>query len=147
MRRSLRSMAGVTLLEVMLVLSIVALIILMSVRYYQSTTTASQTEQAMGIISAITAAADNLSLGTAGGYSNVTAANMSSVIGSANMNSPWGGTITFGSGTTTSYGVTIPKPTAAVCTAILIKLKANTKFTNASCTGGGNLTYTYNSTC
>jgi hypothetical protein len=101
----------------------------------------------MGIISAITAAADNLSLGTAGGYSNVTAANMSSVIGSANMNSPWGGTISFGSGNTTSYGVTIPKPTAAVCTAILIKLKANTKFTSVSCTGGGNLTYTYNSTC
>jgi type II secretory pathway pseudopilin PulG len=140
-------MAGATLLEVMLVLSIIALIILMSVRYYQSTTTASQTEQTMGIVSAITAAADNLSLGTAGGYSNVTAANMSSVIGSANMNSPWGGTITFGSGNTTSYSVTIPKPTAAVCTTIIIKLKANTKFTDVSCTGGGNLTYTYNSTC
>lgn len=147
MRRSLRSLAGATLLEVMLVLSIVALIILMSVRYYQSTTTASQTEQVMGIISALTAAADNLSLGTAGGYSNVTTANMSSVVGSANMNSPWGGAITFGTGNTTSYSVTIPKPTAAVCTAVVIKLKVNSKFTNVACTGGGNLTYTYNSTC
>lgn len=147
MRRSLRLMLGATLLEVMLVLSIVALIILMSVRYYQSTTTASQTEQVLGIISAITAAADNLSLGTAGGYSNVTAANMSSVVGTANMTSPWGGSITFGTGNTTSYSVTIPKPTAGVCTSILIKLKTNSKFTSVSCTGGGNLSYTYNSTC
>src|SRR5580692_1439166 len=100
MRRSLRTLAGATLLEVMLVLSIIALIILMSVRYYQSTTTASQTEQVMGIISAITAAADNLSLGTAGGYSNVTSANMKSIVGSSNMVSPWGGPITFGAGTT-----------------------------------------------
>jgi len=147
MRRSLRTLAGATLLEVMLVLSIVALIILMSVRYYQSTTTASQTEQVMGIISALTAAADNLSLGTAGGYSNVTASNMTSVVGTSNMISPWSGNITFGSGTTTSYTVNIPKPTAAVCTAVIIKLKTNSKFTNVSCTGGGTLSYTYNSTC
>jgi len=131
----------------MLVLSIVALIILMSIRYYQSSTAASQTEQVMGIISALTAAADNLSLGTAGGYSNVTSANMKSVIGSANLTSPWGGTISFPSaGTSTSYSVSIPKPTAAVCTAVLIKLKANTKFTNSTCTAGSALTYTYNST-
>lgn len=147
MRQSLRSILGVTLLEIMLVLSIVTLIVLMSVRYYQSTTTANQTEQVMAIVSAITAAADNLSLGTAGGYSNVTATNMSSVIGTANMTAPWGGKVSFSGGDTTSYSVTIPKPTAAVCTAILIKLKVNPKFTSVSCSGGGNLSYTYNSTC
>ncbi|HSW70519.1 MAG TPA: hypothetical protein VLH77_00895 [Gammaproteobacteria bacterium] len=147
MRRSLRSVLGVTLLEVMLVLSIVALIILMSVRYYQSATTASQTEQVMGIISAITAAADNLSLGSAGGYSNVTFGNMSSVVGSSTLKSPWGGAISFGTGNATSYSVTIPNPTQGVCTAILIKLKANSKFSSPACSPSGGVTYTYNSTC
>ena len=147
MRRSPLSVVGATLIEIMLVLAIIVLIILMSVRYYQSTATANQTDQVMGMISAITAAADNLSLGSADGYSNVTAQNMAPVLGSANMNSPWGGSVVFSAGNTTSYTVTIPKPTASVCTAVLIKLKANSKFTNTSCTDGGNLNYTYNSTC
>lgn len=147
MRRSFHALLGATLIEVLLVLAIIALIILMSVRYYQSTTAATQSDQVMNTISAITAAADNLSLGTADGYSNVTESNMASVLGSANMNSPWGTPITFGALNTTSYSVNIPKPSAAVCGAVLVKLKANSKFTNVTCTDGGNLSYTYNSTC
>lgn len=146
MRRSL-TMVGATLLEVLLVLAIIALIILMSLRYYQSTNAANQTEQVMSTISAITAAADNVSLGTADGYSNVTAANMAPILGSTNMNSPWGTPITFSAGTATTYSVTIPKPTTAICSAIQTKLKANSKYTKVTCTDGDNLSYTYNSTC
>ncbi|HSW70609.1 MAG TPA: hypothetical protein VLH77_01360 [Gammaproteobacteria bacterium] len=145
MRRTLRLMLGVTLLEVMLVLAIVSLIILMSVRYYQSTTTASQTQQLLGIISAVTAAADNLSLGTAAGYGNVTSGNMGAIVGASNMTSPWGGPITFSSANSTTYTVTIPSVPAGVCTAVKIKLQTNPKFNPPSACASGNFVYSYNS--
>ena len=55
--------AGVTLLEVMLVLAIAAMIIVMSVRYYQSTNAANQANTVVQQITSIVAAADSLSVG------------------------------------------------------------------------------------
>ena len=55
---------GVTLLEVLLVLAIAAMIIVMSIRYYQSASTSQQVNMTMEEIQAITAAADNLAIGS-----------------------------------------------------------------------------------
>ncbi len=148
MTRSFRSILGATLLEVMLVLSIVALIILMSVRYYQATSNASQSEQVMGLIQALTASADNLAMGSAGGYSNATTTNITSLSGSSVLVSPWGGTITISGQTPTAYVVTIPNSPAAVCINVKNKISANPKYSSFTCpaSGTGNLSYTYNST-
>lgn len=137
-------MLGATLLEIMLVLSIIALIILMSIRYYQATSNASQTEQVMELIQALTAAADNLAMGASGGYSNATTSNITSLSGSGVLISPWGGAVTISGQTTTAYSVTIPHAPAAVCTNVTNKLKVNTKYTGLTC--GGNISYTYNTT-
>lgn len=144
MRRSLRSMLGATLLEVMLVLSIIALIILMSVRYYQATSNASQTQQAIALIQAITASADNLAMGSSGGYSNATSSNITSLSGSSVLASPWGGPNVITPVTATTYTVLIPNAPAAVCKNVTNKIKPNTKYTSLSCTNG--IGYTYNST-
>src|SRR5438128_587058 len=127
MTRSIRSILGATLLEVMLVLSIVALIILMSVRYYQATRNASQAEQVTGLIQALTASADNLAMGSAGGYSNASTANITSLSGSSVLVSPWGGTVTITGQSPTSYVVTVPNSPAAVCNNVRIKIITNTK--------------------
>jgi len=145
MRRSLRSVLGVTLLEIMLVLAIASLIILMSVRYYQSTTTASQTQQVIGMISAITATADNLALGSTDGYVNVTDANIQASAGSAALVTPWGGTATITSSNATSYIVTIPTVPAAVCTTVKLKIVGNPKYKLPDTCDGGSFVYTYNS--
>lgn len=144
MRRSIRAQQGATLLEIMLVLSIIALIILMSVRYYQATTNASQTQQALELIQAITASADNLALGSSGGYSNATASNITSLAGSSVLISPWGGTVSIAGQTATAYQITIPHAPTAVCTNVTNKLKTNTKYTNLNC--DDNLSYVYDST-
>lgn len=58
--KSLSRSAGVTLLEIMLVLAIAAMIIVMSVRYYQSASSSQQATAAFAQVQAITAAADTL---------------------------------------------------------------------------------------
>ena len=145
MIRSTRTILGATLLEVMLVLSIIALIILMSVRYYQATSNASQTQQVLALIQAITASADNLAMGSATGYSqNATASNITSLAGASVLVSPWGGTVSISGQTPTSYAVNIPGAPGPVCTNVTNKLKTNTKYTSLAC--GGKISYTYNST-
>ena len=74
MKRFAKSMLGVTLLEIMLVLAIAAMIIVMSVRYYQSASASQQVNAVLQQIQGITAAADGLAQAT-GSYS---AANVSS---------------------------------------------------------------------
>ena len=71
MKRSLSSILGVTLLEIMLVLAIAAMIIVMSIRYYQSANASSQANALMQQIQAITAAADNIAQGAGGVYSTI----------------------------------------------------------------------------
>jgi len=145
--RSIRLMLGVTLLEVMLVLSIVSLIILMSVRYYQATTNASQTQQGLALIQALSATADNLAMGDTGGYSNATSANMKELSGAGILASPWGGTVAISAQTPTTYKIVIPNTPVGVCDNVKNKLSTDSKFTFSACSGGASgITYTYNAT-
>jgi len=140
-----KKLAGVTLLEILLVLAIAAMIIIMSIRYYQSATQSEQANVAMEEIQAIAAAADNLALG-AGSYSTTVSTNaISNVVGSANMITPNGQDITITSVTATSYGVKMPLGTT-VCASVDAKLAGNSKITGASCDSTGTLTYTYDNT-
>jgi Flp pilus assembly protein TadG len=146
MRQNLRSLVGATLLEVMLVLSIIALIILMSIRYYQAANNASQSEQVLALIEAITATAENITSGTSGGYtaSTLNSANITNLGGTSILKAPNGGTITVTPSTSTTYAVVIPV-VSNVCALVKIKISSNPKYTVPTCTGSS-LTYTYNST-
>ncbi|HTM63933.1 MAG TPA: type 4 pilus major pilin [Gammaproteobacteria bacterium] len=148
--KNVSKMVGVTLLEVMLVLAVAAMIIVMSVRYYQTATYNQQTNTALQTIQAITAAADSLAQGS-GTYDSVTQANIanlmpSNMVSGGNINSPWGGTITVGAGSGQTYSVTFTNTPQNICTALSSRLQPNSKFTSvtSTCTASTqDFTYTY----
>lgn len=139
--------AGVTLLEVMLVLAIAAMIIVMSVRYYQSTNAANQANTVVQQITSIVSAADSLAQGS-GSYAvaNVSTATLTPLLPTNGMTAPWGTAITIGGVAASSYTITIPGAPRDVCPLITGKLTANAHFTATSvCAAAGttNLSTTY----
>lgn len=85
------SMLGVTLLEVMLVLAIAAMIIVMSLRYYQATSQNSQFNQFMSNVQGVVGAVESLTIGS-GDYNSVSSAQIVTMMGNQNLfNAPWGG--------------------------------------------------------
>ena len=135
--KKISRIVGVTLLEVMLVLAVAAMIIVMSVRYYQTSTYNQQTNTALSAIQAITASADSLAQGT-GSYTTVVSqtniANLlpSSMVNGTTINSPWGGTITIGAGSGQTYTVSFTSTPKTICTALSTRLSANSKFTSVT---------------
>lgn len=148
MKRIIKSVLGVTLLEVMLVLAIAAMVIVMSIRYYQSSTSSQETNAAMEDIQAIASAMDNISNGGAGSYTSITASTLAAVVGSSNMMSPTNQSIVLGTTTATTYSVTIPL-NDTICTSVSAKLAAipqiNSAATAPACSNG-TLTYMYDTT-
>lgn len=143
MNKVMRAVRGVTLLEVMLVLAIAAMIIVMSVRYYQSAQASSQSNAFVSQIQAYVAAAENLSQGTGSFTTGASLANMQAYLpGGVNAwNVPWGSAGTYAPVATgfTFGGYTAP--TGAVCSLITAKFTGNTKISiTATCT-----TVTYDS--
>lgn len=145
MRRIERSMLGVTLLEIMLVLAVAAMIIVMSVRYYQSANASNQANIVLQQIQAITASADGLAQ-SSGKYSAVTTSNITPLLSNVGgLTTPWGTAITITSGTTT-YGVKVAGIPANVCGLIWGRLQADAHYASLSkcnATGNTDLTYTY----
>jgi type II secretory pathway pseudopilin PulG len=149
MKRSSKSSSGVTLLEIMLVLAIAAMVIVMSIRYYQSASSSQQANSVLEQIQAISAAGDNLAQGS--DYTAVTTTTLQNVLGgSSKLSTPWGGITVSGTSTSSTYSISIPSVPGSVCQALVSQLKANTRFTGvtSSCTAGtaAVFTYTYNST-
>lgn len=142
MNRSAKSVLGVTLLEIMLVLAIAAMVIVMSIRYYQSATTSQQANTTMQQIQAIAATMDNLGIG-AGSYAGITSTDITNVAGATALTSVTNQTITVTPATST-YTVSIPL-NAGICASVRAKLAANTKISSSSCSGG-TLSYTYDNT-
>lgn len=144
MRLMNKRILGVTLLEVMLVLAVAAMVIVMSIRYYQSAQTSQQANQGMALIQAITSAADNIAVGE-GNYTNVTTTAVSTLVGTS-LNSPTGGSATIPSATATTYTVSIPMSEAS-CGAVKARLSAIPKINSATpapaCASDGTLSYTY----
>jgi type II secretory pathway pseudopilin PulG len=149
MKQFRKSMLGVTLLEIMLVLAIAAMVIVMSIRYYQSATSSQQANSALAQIQSITAAADSIAQG-AGGYttSTISASNISPLLPKNGLVTPWNGGVAFSNITATKYTVTLSNTPAAVCPILKTKLAVNSHYdvTATTCTGGiVAFAYTYSS--
>ena len=149
MKRTTRSILGVTLLEIMLVLAIAAMVIVMSVRYYQTATSSAQVKTVMQQIQSITAAADSLAQGS-GSYATASIGNatLSPLLPSNGLTLPWGSTITVGSPSATSYTVTMNSVPANQCPKIKSKITANSHYSSATACDvtATNLVITYTST-
>jgi len=143
MKQFARSNLGVTLLEIMLVLAIASMVIVMSIRYYQSASSNQQATNAIQGIQGIIAAMDNL--GMNGGYTNVTTADLTSVVGANNMRTPTNALYTVTGNTATTYVLTAPL-NGTICPNVMAKLRNNAKITVPDCSATGTLTFTYDST-
>lgn len=141
MKRLMKSMLGVTLLEIMLVLAIAAMVIVMSVRYYQSAQASSQSNAFTNQVQAVTSSAENLAQGS--GFGALTQATVQNILpgGATAWNLPWGGTMTY-TATATGYTLTVGTvPSTGVCALITAKFTGMTKYTvSATCSS-----VTYNS--
>ncbi len=151
MKRNLKTMLGVTLLEIMLVLAIAAMVIVMSIRYYKAATVSQQSNAVLEQLQAITAGMDSLAQAQ-GTYANISTSAITAVVGGVlNMTTPWNTVIVISGQTATTYNVKVPSTPAGVCQSLLAKFNttANSKVTTSSCastTGAGDFTYTYDST-
>lgn len=140
MRALAKSTLGVTLLEIMLVLAIAAMIIVMSIRYYDSATTSQQANTTLQQVQAIIVTMDNLGMGS-NSYVGISQSDIESLLGAASMRSVTNERIIVEPVSDAIYRVTIPLNTP-ICTSVRVKLEANSKITNAACTNGV-LTYSY----
>lgn len=155
MRKLAKSMQGVTLLEIMLVLAIAAMIIVMSVRYYQSASASQQANAVIQQIQGITAAADGLAQAT-GSYqaANISTTTLAPLIPGGTTSgfiTPWGTTITLSGVSSSSYTVDLGQTPSGVCPLIVSKLVTNNHYTMTPSSAGGcgttgptDVSYTYN---
>jgi type II secretory pathway pseudopilin PulG len=143
MKKSMKTMLGVTLLEIMLVLAIAAMVIVLSIRYYQSASYSSQANQLMSAFQSITAAAENLAQ-TSGTYTGISQPQIATIVPTNTFIAPWSSTLTF-TPSAASFTITVPNTPAGVCTIMSVKLSSD-KHTLASTTSCGTAaaTFTYN---
>ncbi len=147
MKKSHKVAFGVTLLEIMLVLAIASMVIVMSIRYYQSASNNQKIAAGLNTITAIAAAGESfLATGPATGFTNVANANLSPYLGGTMPTSPWGGAVTVSGVNSTSYKIVMTvSQDAVVCTQLIALLSQNSKLNSPAptCTGGS-LTVTVN---
>ncbi len=135
MKRSFKSVLGVTLLEIMLVLAIAAMVIVMSIRYYQSASLNQKIAATLNNITAIVAAAESY-LAAAGTLAGATPDNLKPYLpGNAMPFSGWGGAMDVTNPSANGYTITIPSVPATACVQLTNLVKQNSKLTmNATCT-------------
>ena len=131
MKKLLKSTLGVTLLEVLLVLVIASLVLVMSIRYYQTASQSAKVNAAMEILTGIMASTDAY---LAGG--NSLAAMTTGTLGpflpnGVAPNNPWTGAAVGIAGAAATYTVTFTGTPAAACTQLDSLAHQNNKITGA----------------
>jgi Tfp pilus assembly protein FimT len=146
MNRTIKSIAGVTLLEIMLVLAIAAMVITMSVKYYGVANNSAHLNNAVEQIQSIAAAADGVAQQTGSYASAATSANLANVLPAGWKILPWGAMLIVTS-TATALTISAPNVPGQICSAFLSRVISNSHFTvsPATCTGvSTSVTFTYN---
>jgi Tfp pilus assembly protein PilE len=128
MKKFSQAMLGVTLLEIMLVLAIAAMVIVMSIRYYQSASLNQKINTALQAITGEMAAGESVLAGT-GSFTSVTDTNFTNFLPNGNdIPSPWGGgNITATTFSSTGYSISIPNVPPAACIQLNAVLGQNGK--------------------
>lgn len=139
----LRNRKGIGLLELMLALAIIAILIIMATRYYQSASTSQKIADAQGQITAIMTAATSWAKGFAPpSYTGVSMTAISgglpkTLAGTGANASPWGTNISVAAGTpaSTTFTITFTGIPGYSCDAIKAKYPAATS--SITVTGNG----------
>lgn len=135
---------GVTLLEIMLLLAVASIIIIMSVRYYQTTNQNQQINSFVEQVHAITSVADTIAKVNNSDYAGVNPASVESGVtgNTGGFNLPWGGTLTYVPNAT-GYELTLSvPPNDAACSILTSRLTSDDHFqVDGTC---GTITYVAN---
>ncbi len=150
---SRKKQTGIGLLELMLSLAIIAVLIIMATRYYQSTRQSQLVSEGVGQVNAIVAAVGNWRVGVSGYTASGSGGSLSystlfkqgylpQVWGTdSSTASPWGGALEVAGASTTSYTISYSSLPSYACYAMEQRL-SNTESITPSC-GGTSLTITY----
>lgn len=132
MKRSSKSMLGVTLLEIMLVLAIAAMVIVMSIRYYQSASTNQKINVTLNNLTGIIAAGESY-LAANGTFDTISSTALQPYLpGNSMPNSGWGGAMSVDKISATSYRISMPAPPTPDCTRLKALITTNQKVTAAA---------------
>jgi type II secretory pathway pseudopilin PulG len=135
MKKLVKSMIGVTLLEIMLVLAIAAMVIVMSVRYYQSASASQQANAVLEQIQAVVAAADSLAQATGSYQDSVDDAKIKPLLPGGSTTTPWGDPIAVSASAPNAYSINIGNVPSGVCPLLVSKLATNNHFSGAATAG------------
>ncbi len=133
MKKSSRSMLGVTLLEIMLVLAIAAMVIVMSIRYYQSASNNQKMAAGLNAVTSVIAAGESV-LGAKGSLATIATDALPYLPNNAMPNSPWGSPITISGAAATTYTIVMNIP-SSICPAFLSLVQQNNKLSTSNCSG------------
>jgi Tfp pilus assembly protein FimT len=132
MKQSRQSILGVTLLEIMLVLAIAAMVIVMSIRYYQSASLNQKIAATLNNITAVVAAAESY-LAATGTLTGLATAEITPYLpGGVMPYTGWGGQMTVTGGQASSYTIGLPSVPSAACTQLTNLVKQNSKLSMAA---------------
>lgn len=138
MKRSIRTVLGVTLLEIMLVLAIAGVVIAMSIRYYQQAATNQKVTAGMSAVMAVSSAVEQWILG--GGNTGLkTDIPLDKYFpGSSVPKSPWTSDLLTAKGADSGgkYDITITTTDQASCVLLIDQIKTQPNFQNSSCVNG-----------
>lgn len=136
---------GFGLLELMLSMVVVALLLIMATRYYQSARTSARVNSAINMTQAALTAADNISNAEGGYTSAVTGDAIKPFLPNNSLQTPWGTQMTVtpaGSGSSSTVTFNIPA-TASDCTALVSALQNTAN--DASCSSDtASIVFNYN---
>jgi len=141
MKRSLqakKTLLGVTLLEIMLVLAIASMVIVMSIRYYQSASNNQKINAALNVITGMVAGGESV-LGATGSLATVGTAIKPYLPNNKLPDSPWGGVVEVTAAGESTYRFTVNVP-AAVCPGLLALVNQNSKLSTSNCGTPGKIT-------
>jgi len=137
---------GISLLEVMLSLAIIAIILVMAVRYYRTAQQSQQVSNAISMMNGIVAAQTQYAIANANQY----ALSMTDLIKGGYYpgnpaspvapNNPWGQPISLAKGSA-GFQVVFPGVPSTTCTALDNVIK-NEAVTTSGCSGSGSINYT-----
>lgn len=151
---------GVGLLELMLSLAIIAIILIMTTRYYSSASNSQKITSAVDEINAVKGAMGSYLAGYPAGQTPSPAPTIGSLVqtgllpptfvasgtSSSSTTNPWGMSISIGTITAQSYQVLMTMPSADVCTTVMNQVNSSSgggvNGPSSSCSGGA-LTATF----
>lgn len=137
MKRLTKYVFGVTLLEVMLVLAIAAMIIVMSIRYYQSASSSQQANAFLAQLQAIVTAAEQMaqttgSFATAINGSQINTSNLAPLLPDNAFVAPWGSSISIQNVTPSSFQVLLATIPTSVCPLVRARLDVNNRYSSSA---------------